>query len=157
LALNTRPVLHPKWTSHNVPVEDGLGLAHIQIIKPNAVEKTYDAVSNTWTESTATIYEGWARIQPLRQSTISESSNDFIPMTGKDVAMFFNLKKNLMEDWDGELADIRPGYEVIVISAVADPLLTGFQYTVKSVINSSNSWSRGITCEVNQESRPVRG
>lgn len=157
MALNTRPVLHPKWTSHNVPVEDGLGLAHIRIIKPNAVDKQYNATTNTWTESTVDIYEGWARIQPLRQSTISESSNDFIPMTGKDVGMFFNLKKNLIEGWDGSLADVRPGYEVVVIASPVDPLLTGFKYTVKSVINSSNTWSRGITCEVNQESRPTNG
>ncbi len=134
-----------------------MGLAHILIIKPNASEKTYNAETNTWSESTETIYEGWARIQPLRQSTISEGSNDFVPMTGKDVGMFFNLKKNLIEGWDGSMADVRPGYEVIVVFAPIDPLLQGFKYTVKSVINSSNTWSRGITCEVNQESRPNYG
>lgn len=71
--------------------------------------------------------------------------------------MFFNLKKNEAAGYVNVEVDIRPGYEVIVTQAPVDENMQNFKYVVKSVINSSNTWSRGITCEINQEVNPNNG
>lgn len=157
MGLNTRKSLHPKWTSHHGSVEDGFALAYIEIIKPNAASKVYDPVANAWSEDTATIFKGWARIQPNRPFTTSEGAMDIVPASSKEVAMFFNLKKNEATGYVNVAVDIRPGYEVIVSNAPVDPNMENFKYVVKSVINSSNTWSRGITCEINQEANPNHG
>jgi hypothetical protein len=154
MALNTRPVLDPRWVTHHSPVEDGFALAYIEIFKPNNGDKVYNATTNTWTVSATTLYKGWARIQPNRPFTTAEGSNDFVPASTKDVAMFFNIMRNDITGFNHTVADIRPGHEVKVTSAPADAQMKNFTYVVKSVINSSNTWSRGIVCEVNQETAP---
>lgn len=154
MALNKRPVLDPRWTTHHSIVEDGFALAYIEIFKPNNVDKIYNAETNTWTVQSTTLYKGWARIQPNRPFTTNEGNNDFVPSSSKEVAMFFNILKNEIAGFDGTIADIRPGHEIKVTSAPADEQMKNFNYIVKSVINSSNTWSRGIVCEVNQETKP---
>ena len=154
MALNTRSSVDPRWVTHHSPVEDGLTLAYIEIFKPNNSDKQYDPITNTWTTDSTVLYKGWARIQPNRPFTTFDSSNDFVPASAKDVAVFFNIHKNDIDGYDGGIADIRPGYEMKVVSAPNDEQMVNFKYTVKSVINSSNNWSRGIVCEVNQELKP---
>lgn len=154
MAINKRPVLDPRWIDHHSPIEDGFALAYIEIFKPNNADKIYNASTNTWTTSNTVLYKGWARIQPNRPFTTFDSSNDFIPASAKDVAVFFNINKNEIDGFDGTIADIRPGHEMKVTSAPADEQMLKFRYIVKSVVNSSNTWSRGIVCEVNQESNP---
>jgi len=147
-------VLDPRWVTHHIPVEDGFALAYIEIFRPNNSDKVYNATTNTWTGTATVLYKGWCRIQPERPFTIAEGSNDFIPSSGKSVSMFFNIKKNEIANFDGSIADIRPGHEVKVTSAPADEQMKNFSYTVTAVTNSSNTWSRGIVCEVNQEAKP---
>lgn len=157
MALNKRPVLDPRWTTHHIPVEDGFALAYIEIFRPNNSEKVYDAETNTWTGDSTVLYKGWCRIQPDRPLTVTDGTNDFVPSSGKKVSMFFNILKNEIEGFDGSIADIRPGHEVKVTAAPVDEQMINFAYTVKSVINSSNTWSRAIACEVNQEAKPNYG
>jgi hypothetical protein len=146
--------MDPRWTTHHSPVEDGFALAYIEIFKPNNATKVYDETTNTWTVESSVLYKGWARVQPNRPFTSFDSSNDFVPSSAKDVAVFFNIHKNEIEDFDGSIADIRPSHEMRIIQCPFDAQMINFKYTVKSVINSSNTWSRGIVCEVNQESKP---
>ena len=68
--------------------------------------------------------------------------------------MFFNIMRNDITGFNHTIADIRPGHEVKVTVAPADEQMKNFTYAIKSVINSSNTWSRGIVCEVNQETKP---
>lgn len=154
MALNSRPVLDPRWTTHHSPVEDGFALAYIQIFKPNNVDKVYNATNNTWSGNPTILYKGWARIQPNRPFTAAEGNNDFVPTSTKDVAMFFNIMRNDITGFNHTIADIRPGHEVKVTASPADAQMLNFTYSVKSVINSSNTWSRGIVCEVNQDIKP---
>ena len=154
MALNNRPVLDPRWISHHSAVEDGFALAYVEIFKPNNAAKVYDAATNTWSGTPTALYAGWARIQPNRPFTTSEGNNDYVPSSSKEVAIFFNLAKNGIDGFDGTPANIRPGDELKVVNAPADMQMLNFKYTVKSIINSSNTWSRAIVCEVNQETKP---
>ena len=104
MALNTRSSVDPRWVTHHSPVEDGLTLAYIEIFKPNNSDKQYDPITNTWTTDSTVLYKGWARIQPNRPFTTFDSSNDFVPASAKDVAVFFNIHKN-----DIIHRDIKPG------------------------------------------------
>lgn len=52
------------------------------------------------------------------------------------------------------IADIRPGYYLLVSASPLDSNLTKFVYVVRSVMNSSNPWQRTLICEVDMESDP---
>lgn len=142
MALNSRSVIHPRWTSHSLNVEAGTMLAEVQIFDPEIGSSVYDEITNTWDTTRTILWAGPARVQPFgRGRDVSGSMN---PSDIGDVNIHLGAIGTI---------DLRPGHQIFVTSCATNPQLVNFIYTIKSVVNSSNAWNRVVLCEVDQEVR----
>lgn len=142
MALNSRSAIHPKWFSHNLPVESGFNLASIEIFDSNISDGTYNATTNTWSGSRTVLWSGEARIQPVSKST--NRANTGNPTSVLDVEVHFNHPGDL---------DILPGHQIFVTASPYNTPLTNMILTVRTALNSSNAWNRVLVCEVDEEVR----
>ena len=145
MALNSRPSLHPKWPYHNRRVDSGFQVCTATIYYQNLQGRSYNATTNTWDSTATSIWSGNARIQPLSNSSerMVTTNDTFV----RQVQVHINFAGNT-------IADIRPGYYMIINTSPLDANLTKFIYVVRSVMNSSNPWQRTLICEVDMESDP---
>ena len=152
MALNSRPVLDPRWVSHHRNVSSSFQVCNIEIYNEQLASREYNPTTNTWDTDSSNIWAGKARIQPTKIA--SERNVPGNPTFVRQVTMQIDFGKNQVEGSDGEMADIRPGNYVIVTESPYDPILKNFVYIVRSVMGSSNPWQRTLTCEVDMESDP---
>ena len=145
MALNSRSSLHPKWPYHNRRVDSGFQVCTATIYYQNLQGRSYNATTNTWDSTATSIWSGNARIQPLSNSSerMVTTNDTFV----RQVQVHINFAGNT-------IADIRPGYYMIINTSPLDANLTKFIYVVRSVMNSSNPWQRTLICEVDMESDP---
>ena len=145
MALNSRSSLHPKWPYHNRRVDSGFQVCTATIYYQDLEDRVYDPVTNTWDSTASSVWSGNARIQPLSNSSerMVTTNDTFV----RQVQVHINFAGNT-------IADIRPGYYMILNTSPLDPNLTKFVYVVRSVMNSSNPWQRTLICEVDMESDP---
>jgi len=128
-------------------------LASVQIYNPASGSQEYDPETNSWTGTTAPLYEGMARVQPV--NAVSEVTDVYNPTFIKTVRVQIAYNKNTLEGATGEMPDIRPNDKMSVISAPYNTSLEKFIYVVTDVINSSNSWERTLVCRVDSELDPT--
>lgn len=152
MAINSRPALDPRWVSHHRRLSSSFQVCDVEIYMESLGERTYDPVTNTWDSGATVIWSGKARLQPTKIS--SERNIPGNPSFVRQVQVQIDFHKNLVEDSDGEMADIRPGNYMLVTASPLDPTLTKFVYIVRTVMGSSNPWQRTLTCEVDMESDP---
>ena len=145
MALNSRSSLHPKWPYHNRRIDSSFQLCSASIYYQDLEDRVYDPVTNTWDSTATSVWSGKARIQPLSNSSerMVTTNDTFV----RQVQVHINFAGNT-------IADIRPGYYMILSSSPLDHNLTKFIYVVRSVMNSSNPWQRTLICEVDMEIDP---
>lgn len=153
MALNSRSSIDPRWFTHSRAVSAGLQVATVQIYNPESNDKTYDAITNTWTGGVTELYIGPARIQPP-SSSASESAQEYNPTTLQSVRIILPLGKNILTGSGGLVPDIRPNHRVRVTNSPYNPTLESFLYVVVGVLNSSNAWERTLLCRADIELDP---
>lgn len=158
MALNTRNGVDPRWVAHNIRAELALSFATIEIYNPQSATDLYNPTTNSWTNQTTVLWTGKARVQGRTSaSTASDARGGMAvgnPSFGTSVEFTIGLRENQLNGSNGVMPDLRPGHKVKVTASPFDGALINFDYTIRSVLNSSNPWSRNIVCEVNQELNP---
>lgn len=161
MALNSRPIVDPRWVSHNANSHKALAYASVEIFNPNSVENVYDAATNTWSNNIDVVWSGKARVQPrnatARMGTSGTVLSAIDPGASQIVEVNIGFKDNELLGSNGAMPDIRPGFKMRVIDSPFDQNLCNFDFVVRSIINSSNPWHRQLLCEVNQELNPNNG
>jgi hypothetical protein len=152
MAINSRPMLDPRWVSHHRRPSSSLQICDVEIYVESLGSREYDPVTNSWDSGAEVIWSGKARIQPTKIS--SERNVPGNPTFVRQIQVQIDFGKNQVEDSEGEMADIRPGNYMLVTASPLDPLLTKFVYVVRTVMGSSNPWQRTLTCEVDMEADP---
>lgn len=142
MALNSRPSMHPKWPYASRRVLDGFNIAAIEIYRIGLGSAEYDETTNTWDTSEEMVWSGNARIQPTKISSERNVVTNDTFVRQVDFHMAYHD------------TDIRPGYVVKVTTGGVNPLLESYSYIVRTVIDTSNTWERVITCEVDLEDDP---
>lgn len=153
MAINSRPAVHPKWFTHNVPVENSFQLATIEIFDPNGSDATYDAANNTWTSARTVLWTGKARIQVSRNAVGSSAMTN--PTSVQMFEVHIDLRGNTLDGAVGTMPDIRPNHQIFVTSSPYDNALEKYIFTVTGALNSSNPWGKMLQCEVDQEVKRV--
>ena len=155
MAINTRGPVDPRWINYNLGPDRALRFATINIVKPNSESEAYNASTNTWTKNVNIIWTGKARIQAKSMNSgrrgIGNTITGINPSVAQIVEVSIGLRENQLLGSNGVMPDIRPGYKMVVTDSPFDASLVNFDFTVRSVINSSNPWHRQILCEVNEE------
>lgn len=158
MALNTRSAIDPRWSFHNVAIENSLALASIEIYNSSNASDTYDPLTNSWSGTTTLLWSGRARVQPrstsARQGTLGNQMTGIDPAASQVVEVHIGMRENQVTGSNGEMADIRPGHRMLITNSPLDQLMQSFEFIVRSVVNSSNPWHRVLLCEVNQELNP---
>jgi hypothetical protein len=101
-------------------------------------ERVYDPETNTYVDTTETLYTGKARVQPLRSSRFEPA-----PM---DSAYWQTV---LIEDAQG--VDFRVADQARVTEAPLNDSLLKYQFVVNEIIDSSNPFERTLLCAVTLE------
>lgn len=149
MALNSRPVIHPNWFTHNVPVEDGMRLAEIEIFNPKASAASYNAATNTWTSAREVIWTGKARIQAVRNTVTRQNAVN--ASSAQPFEVHIDMRGNTLEGAEGTMPDIRPNHQIFVTSSPYDETLENYIFVITGAISTSNPWGKALQCEVDQE------
>ena len=161
MAVNTRGPIDPRWINYNLGVDKAFRFASVEIFNPNSKDNVYNPTTNTWTHNQDTVWIGKARIQPRNASATAGTNGNIIsaidPGARQIVEVNIGLKENQLMGSNGAMPDIRPGFKMVVTDSPFDENLVNFDFTVRSVVNSSNPWHRQLLCEVNQELNPNNG
>jgi hypothetical protein len=112
----------------------------VRIIDPNTGAGAFDPVANATTGSgPSLIWEGSARIQPVRSTTNAVVGYAQTKIRG----IRFQVPLDILHQ-----GVIRAGLQVFVIDGGEDSTLETYQYTINSGINSSGAWTRTIEADV---------
>lgn len=121
--------------------------AWIAIIDPTTKTITEDEVTGAIEDvEIEPIWTGYSRVQPLRTDVTIKKAID--STTQRTVQFWIDFPA------DGEIPDIKPGLEIVVVQGLNDPYLELYKYLVVGSLNSSMAWQRTINTIVNEESRP---
>lgn len=104
-------------------------------------EAVYNPDTDTWTPNETEIYEGPARVQPLRTATQRNAPGNETTVQ----AVLFSIPIS------NKALDLRPEAQGEVLVADLMPALTTYQYVVTEIMDSSNPVERTFLCSVNQE------
>lgn len=127
-------------------IEDFTNQGEVFIVDRSKAFKDYDVDTGALVIVPWLVYSGPARIQPLRTDLNSKIvAND---TTIRAVQFWIDYPM------DGEIPDVRPGFEVVVTDGGNDQYLQFYEYIVTGAMNSSMAWNRTIGTSVNLESRP---
>lgn len=132
-----RPLLQP-WMHQ----------AWCAILDPTTRDEEDNPITGeTESVSITPVYTGWFRVQPLRTNVgVKKAIDSTTQRTVQFQAEGFPV--------DGDLPDIKPGFEMVVMYGKNDPYLALYKYVVTGAINSSMAWQRTIATTVNLEERP---
>lgn len=124
--------------------------AWVAIVDPATrvtLKNEFGAVIGVTVDADDLVWTGFARAQPLRTAIGLKRAIDSTT-TRTTQFQLVDFPK------DGDVPDIRAGFEIVVIDGHNDPQLTNYQYYVTGSENSSMAWQRTIETTVNQEARP---
>jgi len=113
----------------------------IQIIDPNLADLDWDEWTNQMVGSPRVVWEGEARIQPIRNADIQT------PEVGFSSAAIRRVR--IQAPLDNAREYVRPGYQVKVLDGQLFPDLERLDLVVMTALNSSYAWLATIDCEVN--------
>lgn len=117
--------------------------AEVVIVNPNIRNQQWDPITNSFTgDSTEIIYQGRARIQPIR-----ESRQPDIGITEGGIRIV-----RVQVPYDADIQLVQKGFEVQIVSGGEDAVLPSLKLVVRSAINSSYGWNRTIECEADVKS-----
>lgn len=115
--------------------------ARVQIFDPNLGEMEWDEWTNTASGSPRVIWEGEARVQPIRNADIKFPDVGFAVQNVRKVRVQVPLE-NAREY-------VRPGFHVRVLDGELFPDLELLDLVVTNALNSTYAWLATIDCEVN--------
>ena len=155
-----RGLLHPRYFRHPVPSLESDYVALIEFTRLDSEANTppeWDEEAEEWTSSALLpLWRGMARLQPNKdwrarnRTWASEETGEHA------LRIQMNLYKNLLvpkDEWPAAPVDIKHGDLVTVTSNPNDPVLEGYQFTVRNSMGASDSWLRTILCDVNLGTR----
>ena len=115
----------------------------IEIIDTNIREQTWNEFTNTYGNNTAAVvYSGSARIQPINSAKTPDL----------DITQGGVRAVRIQVPYDANLALIRKGMQVRIVTGGEDAVLDDLILTVRSAINSSYGWNRTIECDADVKS-----
>lgn len=168
--LNARGVIDPRFALRNRAVATGAMIAEVRVLHPTAPAKSWNPFSDdpndrvfaaSTLKSYANHYVGRARVQPnkdwraRRYQWNTESVADHavriqIDLTGNTVV---NGDKLYPEQQAFEAGGMHNG-DIVVVSHVPapyglmlEPMIAQFQYVIRNISASSNSWVRDLLCD----------
>lgn len=104
-------------------------------------EPIYDPDTDSWTTPTTPVYEGPARVQPLRTATQRNAPGNETTVQ----AVLFSIPIA------NKALNLRPELQGEVLVAELMPALATYQYVISEIMDSSNPVERTFLCTVNQE------
>ena len=117
--------------------------AQVQIVDTNLAEQTWNQFTNTFgTNTEVVVWSGSARIQPIRTERLPDL----------DVMQGAIRSVRVQVPYDANLALVRKGMQVRVVSGGEDAILDNLVLVVRSAINSSYGWNRTIECDADVKS-----
>lgn len=135
------PIFTPEWRDRYAPQTERGMVAAIRLFEVG--EREYDAETDTWTEVETVIYEGKARVQPLRSS-----SRRTVPGNTTEVITFL-----VSVPYGATELDISLGQHMRVTDGGLNTALTTYKYVVSEITDSSNPIEKTFMVQTNQESR----
>lgn len=143
LSTTPRPLFSQKWVDGLAPVPESAMAGRIRIYDPSTSEATYNPVTNTYESNPVVVYEGKARLQPLRTAGfINNNANDSINQA-LEVQIPIGTTKS---------SDFRPKLRLKILESPLNPSLLGFMGALREVLDSSNPFERTLVFDVNVES-----
>jgi hypothetical protein len=125
--------------------------AEVIIVNPEFRAQYWDVFTNEFLgDSAQIIYQGKARVQPIRESRQQDIGIAQGALRGIRVQL----------PYDADIDFIQKGFEVRVIDGGEDKLLESLKFVVRSAINGSYGWNRTIDCDadaksIDSENEPV--
>lgn len=153
MALNSRAAVHPKWLTHNNPVQSSLQLATIEVFDPNVSASVYNEETNTWTSARSVVWTGKARIQAVRKTIGRDVQAN--PSSFQIFEVHIDLRGNTLAGAEYTMPDIRPNHQMFVTSSPFDATLENYIFIITGSLNTSNPWGKMLQCEVDQEVKRV--
>lgn len=142
LRSNPRELFSQAWVDNLKGVPESAMSATILLYNPNVSGDVYDPETDTWITVPQNLYSGKARVQPLRSANRTQQG-------GNETTVQTTLVSIPIDE--ALALDIRPGYQVDVITAPLNPSLLGYQLVVSEIMDSSNPIERTFMCTVDQE------
>lgn len=169
--LNARGSIDPRFALHNRPVATSAMIAEVRVLHPGSPVTPWNPFSDdpdervfasaVGTKQYTPHYVGRGRVQPnkdwraRRYQWNIEAAADHavrfqIDLTGNTIT---NAAKLYPEQKSFEAGGMHNG-DVVVVSRVAapygiplEPMIAQFQYVVRNISASSNSWVRTLLCD----------
>jgi hypothetical protein len=133
-------LFNPRWVASLRGAPESAMVAEVQVFVPGTAEAMYDPELDLWDRTDVALYQGKARVQPLRAAASRvEPGNE---------TQVQNVLVSIPVDED---VDIRPGQRMRVITSPLNLWLTKYQYVVSEIMDSSNPIERTFMCTVDQE------
>lgn len=136
-----RPIFTPEWQAAGAAAVETAMPATIRIFRYSG-EPEYDPATNTYVRPTETLYEGMARVQPLRGSRYEPSPMD--STYAQTVLLSVPISA-------AQGTDFRVSNQARVLTTPLNTVNTEYQYVVTEIIDSSNPFERTLLCSVNLE------
>lgn len=144
LRSNSRELFSQDWVDALKGVPNRGMKATILLYNPKISQSVYDPETDEWVDVTQTLYEGKARVQPLRSANRTQQGGNETTVQSTLISIPID---------DALALDIRPGYQVDVLTAPLNPSLLGYQLVVSEIMDSSNPIERTFMCTVDQETQ----
>lgn len=117
--------------------------AAVRVFDPKSHTAVYDAAENDYTVDLVSIYQGKARVQPLRSA--GQVSDPINPTTVQAVLVSIPIANKAL--------DLRTGLQMFVLASPLNPTLVNYKYVISEIMDSSNPIEKTFLCTVNQELR----
>lgn len=142
LSTGSHGVFTQQWQTTLSRIPERFMSAKIRVTKPGEGERTYDPLTDTWTEPGAVVlYEGKARLQPLRSARDAKNPGDDTSIQAVRLQVPLNA-----------IPDLAMNYEVEVLECPTNPSLVKFEYIVNEIVDGSNPIEQTFEATVNNES-----
>ncbi len=135
-----RPIFTQEWVDALSPGRETAMPCKVNIYVLG--DRIYDEATNTYIYDKTTVYDGIARVQPLRsaQQRILPNDNTFVQQ------VLISVPISATKD-----TDFRLGYQARVSDAPLMPSLSKYQYVMQEFMDSGNPIERTFLFTVDQE------
>lgn len=137
----SRDLFSPAWVEALRGAPESAMDAVVRVYDPNTANAILDKTTNTYSNNFTVVYDGIARLQPLR--SVTQQNNAGNPTTVQTVLFSIPIAYKTLQ--------LRPGLQATVLSSELNPSLVNYQYVISEIIDSSNPIEKTFLCTVDQE------
>lgn len=141
LKSNSRYLFSPEWVEALRGAPESAMAGVIRIYDPATLSAILDKETNTYITNYVPIYDGDARIQPLRSANRENVAGNATTVQTVQFSIPIAYKS----------LDLRPGLQVTVMDSPLNPTLTKYQFVISEVLDSSNPIEKTFVATSNQE------